>query len=158
MNDTLYQDENCEYSRNKLLRAMTDKDGGGHLDDSQDPVVSSLQRQLVYLDEQGKTWNLTGRDVILIDFAMLVLWLGKRMLLSLETRDTTHSSIRELDFQFDSFEIIYLRDPKKRLGIAFPRMDSWGYDEIPQGQKQVRIHLSREKEWWKRPGIYTKFE
>lgn len=122
MQEMPFQDENIEYSRNDLLRAVTDKDGGGHLDNNQDLLVSSLYRNFFFTGTQGVEWSLTGRDLFLIDLATLVLWLGKRVLLYADLGTLDHPEVSQTDLEFANFKVIDTRG-KYRLALVMPRLE-----------------------------------
>jgi hypothetical protein len=153
MEEIVYKDEANQYTRNRLLRAIADKDGGGHLDDDQDRFVFSLQQNLSYTDHDNTQWNLTGKDLFLIDLAIFVSWMGRRILLCSELGISEHPAISQIDSEFDKFEIVHIRE-LKNLVFVVPRLDSWGYKKLPKGQTRVGLRFWRIHEWWNAPDTY----
>ena|GEM_PF-1835853 len=157
MQREIYDDSKVQYTRNNLLRAISDKEGGGHLDDTQDQLSYALQEKFLCFDKEDVSKALSGKDIFLIDLAALVIWLGQRMLLMMNCHarglaESVDEGIAQPDAEFDSFQAQY----SNKFGWVIPRADSWGLQEAPpSGQVKIRLILSRKQDWYDEPHVYT---
>ena len=157
MGATIYLDGKREYTRNELLRGITDKDGGGHLDDTQDFLSYTLEQRFLSFESTDEESAVRGKDLFLIDLAALTTLLGKRMLLILSCREkgvdeTQCEELNSLDRESDEFQVQHTG----KFGWIMPRADSWGPGRTPpNGPAQGRLILSRDDKWWTKDYVYT---
>lgn len=157
MKRTVFYNPNCEckYTRNKLLRAVADKDGGGHFDDLQDQFSFFLEQRFLCLDRNDPSFCQSAKDIFVLDLGALVSWLGKRLFLALEQRDHNPSSdleqeIERIDRSYDELKVQYTQ----RFGWVVPSSNSWGIEIPSENYCQLRVKFSRNERWFEEPHVY----
>ncbi len=95
LNTSIYFTETSKQykTRNQIIKDIANNMGGSHYSNKIPHIVDTLKRTLIGND----SYTIDGIEMVLIDFAPLVYWLGKRLLLRYQIKELNRISIITLD-------------------------------------------------------------